>query len=97
MLSAFYKIAICIITNIIKKVIPLVIGKQQKAYAPDDNIGSVLINLLSIIQEYNQKKIAGLILAIDFRNVFDSINHSHIQAELTIFNFGTCKSSKHNF
>ena len=56
LLSAFYKIASCVITNIIKKVIPLIIGKQQKAYVPNDNIGSVLIILLSTMQHYNQKK-----------------------------------------
>ena len=56
LLSAFYKIASCVITNRIKKVISLIIGKQQKAYVPDDNIGSLLINLISTMQEYNQKK-----------------------------------------
>ena len=65
-----------------------IIGKQPKAYVPDDNIGSVLINLLSTMQEYNQKKIAGLILAINFRKAFDSINHSYIQSVLKKFNFG---------
>ena len=64
------------------------IGKQQKAYVPNDNIGSVLINLLTIMQNYNKKKIAGLILAIDFRKAFDSINHEYIQAVLKKFNFG---------
>ena len=88
LLSEFYKIASFVITNKIRKVIPLVIGKQQKAYVPDDNIGSLLINLLSIMQEYNQKKIAGIILATDFRKAFESINHSYIQAVLTKFNFG---------
>ena len=42
------------------------------------------INQLTIMQEYNQKKIAGLILAIDFRKAFDSINHSYIQTALKI-------------
>ena len=42
----------------------------------------MIINLLSTMQEYNQKKIAGLVLAIDFRKAFDSINHSYIQAVL---------------
>ena len=66
----------------------VVIGKQQKAYVPNDNIGYVLINLLSTMQKYNEKKIAGLILAIDFRKAFDSINHDYIQAVLKKFNFG---------
>ena len=49
MLSAFYKIVSCVIKNRIKKVIPLIISKQQRAHVPDDNIGSVLINLISIM------------------------------------------------
>ena len=40
------------------------------------------------MQIYNEKKIAGLILAIDFRKAFDSINHDYIQAVLKKFNFG---------
>ena len=51
------KIAHCVIRNRILKVILLIIGKQQKAYVPDDNIESVLINLLSTMQECNQKKL----------------------------------------
>ena len=48
----------------------------------------MLINLLSTMQDYNQKKIAGLILAKDFMKAFDSINHSYIQAVIKKFNFG---------
>ena len=88
LLSVIYKLASCVITNRIKKVIPQIIGKQQKAYVPNDNIGSVLINLLTTMQNYNEKEIAGLILAIDFRKAFDSINHEYIQAVLKKFNFG---------
>ena len=40
------------------------------------------------MQDYNEKKIAGLLLASDFRKAFDSINHDYIQAVLKIFNFG---------
>ena len=40
------------------------------------------------MQNYNEKKIAGLILAIDFRKAFDSINHGYIQAVLRKLNFG---------
>ena len=40
------------------------------------------------MQYYNEKNIAGLILAIDFRKAFDSINHEYIQAVLTKFYFG---------
>ena len=40
------------------------------------------------MQNYNEKKIAGLILAMDFRKAFDSINQEYIQAVLRKFNFG---------
>ena len=56
LLSGFYKLASCVITNRLKKVIPQLIGKQQKAYVPNENIGSVLINLLTTMHIYNEKK-----------------------------------------
>ena len=40
------------------------------------------------MKNYNEKKIAGLILAIDFKKAFDSISHSYIQKFLKNFNFG---------
>ena len=40
------------------------------------------------MKNYNEKKIASLILAIDFKKAFDSINHNYIQKVLKNFNFG---------
>ena len=40
------------------------------------------------MQNYNDKKIAAVIIAIDFRKAFDSINHDYIQAVLKKFHFG---------
>ena len=40
------------------------------------------------MQEYNERKIAGLILAIDFRKAFDSINHEYIKSVMKKINFG---------
>ena len=39
----------------LKKVIPQIIGKQQKAYVEDDYIGTVLVNLFSSMKNYNGK------------------------------------------
>ena len=50
LLSVLYKISSCAIRNRFKKAIPFLIGKQQKAYVANDNIGSVLLNLLSLIE-----------------------------------------------
>ena len=66
LLSVIYKLASCVIKKRLKKVIPQIIGKQQKAYIESDNMGAVLLNLLSSMKNYNEKKLASLILCIDF-------------------------------
>ena len=66
LLSVFYKIASSAISNRIKKMLTHIIGKQQKAYLPHDNIGSVLLNILGMIEQSNDDNTAGLILLIDF-------------------------------
>ena len=88
LLSVLYKIASCAISNRIKKALPFIIGRQQKAYVSNDNIGSVLLNLLTLIEKCNKKKMEGLILLIDFKKAFDSINHQFIEKVLKSFNFG---------
>ena len=72
LLSVVYKLVSCVIKNRLKKVLPQIIGKQQKAYVDSDNIGAVLLNLLSSMKSYNEKKVASLVLCIDFRKAFDS-------------------------
>ena len=71
-----------------KNVLPTIIGKQQKAYVENDNIGSVLLNLLASMKNSNDKKIASLILCIDFCKAFDSISHTYTQNALKELNFG---------
>ena len=88
LLSVIYKLFSCVIKNRLKKVLPTIIGKQQKAYVENDNIGSVLLNLLTSMKKSNEKKIANLILCVDFRKAFDSISHTYIQNALKNFNFG---------
>ena len=99
LLSVLYKIANCAVSNHLKNALPNIIGPQQKAYMPNDNIGSVLLNLLSPIEDCNRKKVEGLILLIDFRKAYISINHQFIEKTLKSFNFGHdvgfhCSSTK---
>ena len=88
LLSAFYKIASSVITERMKGAIEHVIDISQKAYVTKNNIGSCLINLLSLMEHVNQKKIASIILLVDFRKAFDSISHNFIQTVLKSLNFG---------
>ena len=43
-------------TRRLQTVIENVIGVQQKAYSQASNIGSVMINLLNLMDEVNRKK-----------------------------------------
>jgi hypothetical protein len=90
LLSVFYKMASGDITRRLQNVIEGVIGIQQKAYSQKRNIGSVMINLLNLMDEVNKKKISCLILSIDFKKAFYSIDHRFINSCLDLLNFGPC-------
>ena len=88
LLSVFYKMASGVMTSRLETVMEQVIGRQQKAYSRTRNIGSVLINLLNMMQKSKQERMANLILCIDFKKAFDSIDHTFINSTLKLFNVG---------
>merc|ERR1711947_58051 len=88
LLSIFYKLASACITKRIKPVLARLVGKEQKAYLPENNIGSVIMNLINMIHFCNTKKKEALILLVDFQKAFDSINHNYIDSVLKIYGFG---------
>ena len=57
LLSIFYKLASCCITQRIKPAIESIIGRQQKAYIKNNNIGSVILNLINIMSHVKKKKL----------------------------------------
>ena len=86
LLSVFYKIGSGCITRRLEKVMPKLIGVQQKAYSRERNIGSILLNLVNMMDHVNKNKMESLILLVDFKKAFDSINTSFIDSALSIFN-----------
>ena len=62
---------------------------QQKAYSQERNIGSVMINLLNLMDEVNRKKTNCLILSIDFKKAFDSVDHRFIDSSIELLYFGS--------
>ena len=88
LLSVYYKLASCCITQRIKPAVNQIIGRQQKAYIKSNNIGSIILNLINMISHLNEKKKTALILLIDFRKAFDSIDHTFLHNSLTLFGFG---------
>ena len=59
-----------------------IVGKQQKAYIGNNNIGICITNLINMVTTTNSKKINALILLIDFRKAFDSLDQEFIQTAL---------------
>merc|ERR1712030_18069 len=55
LLSIFYIASACI-TRRIKPVLARLLGTEQKAYLAENNIGSVLMNLINMIHFCNTKK-----------------------------------------
>lgn len=88
LLSVFYKIGSGCITRRLETVMEKIIGRQQKAYSRERNIGSILLNLLNLMDNVNKKKKESLILLVDFKKAFDSINTKLIDSALKVFNFG---------
>ena len=80
---SIYKMASGAITRRLQTVIENIIGVQQKAYSQERNIGSVMINLLNLMDEVNRKKTSCLILSIDFKKAFDSVDHRFIRGKRT--------------
>merc|ERR1712082_415079 len=87
LLSIFYKLASCCITQRIKPAVEILIGKQPKDYIDKNNIGSCILNLLNLMKHVNKKKIPSIILLIDFLKALNSISHQYIQNILSLFGF----------
>jgi hypothetical protein len=87
LLSIHYKLASCAITQRIKPAVNRVVGRQQKTYVEGNVIGSCIINLLNMRHDVNEKKKASVILLIDFRKAFDSIDHNFITTVLKELGF----------
>ena len=62
-------------------------GKQQKAYINKNNIGSCIVNL-NMMHHVNKAEKLALILLIDFKKAFDSIDHSFMETVLKTLGFG---------
>ena len=88
LLSIFYKLASCAITQRIKPAVESIIGRQQKAYIKHNNIGSCIINIINLIKHTIKSKKSALILLIDFKKAFDSISHTFIKTTLKALGFG---------
>ena len=82
LLSIFYKLASCCITQRIKPAVEHIVGQQQKAYVASNNIGSCILNPINMMDHVNKIKKQTLISLIDFKKAFDSLDHQFLNTAL---------------
>ena len=88
LLNVDYKIASKAIATRIKKVLPQLIHTDQTGFMKDRFIGQNIRLLCDLLEQTELENIPGILLQLDFRKAFDTIEWPMIQQVLSIFNFG---------
>ncbi len=83
-----YKILAFILADRLQNVIPQVISSDQTAYIKRRNIGQNLRLIQDIIEHADQHHKTGVLLFLDFKKAFDSVEHNFIYETLDAFNLG---------
>ena len=87
LLNLDYIIASKIIARRLEKVLALLINPDQTGFIKGRYIGqNRLIN--DILEQTKLQNISGILLQLDFRKAFDSIEWEFIQRTIALFNFG---------
>ena len=84
-----YKILAHVIASRIQKIIKNLVNPDQSAYIKGRFIGNNARFLLDLIEWAESQKNNGLIICIDFKKAFDSLNWDFMFSVLKYFNFGT--------
>ena len=84
-----YKIASKCTASRLQKVLPRLIDNDQTGFLKNRFIGENIRLVDSVINYANKEKIPGLLLFIDFKKAFDSLEWSFIEKTLNYCNFGS--------
>ena len=90
LLNVDYKIASKAIVSRIEKFLPLLINSNQTGFMKGRYIGQNIRLINDIMEQTELQGIPGILLLLDFRKAFDTIEWGFIQQTLRLFNFGSC-------
>ena len=76
------------IASRIKNVLPYIIHSNQTGYVKDRYIGETVRSILDIMDFTEKENIPGLMIFIDFRKAFDTLEWTSLFYCLDAFNFG---------
>ena len=72
----------------LQEVIPDTVHHNQNAYVKGKSIFDAVRAIDDILEFTEREKIQGLMVAIDFKKAFDSVNRNFVLETLSVFNFG---------
>ena len=88
LLNVDYKIASKVITKRLEKVLTLLINTDQTGFIKGRYIGQNIRLINDILEQTKLRNIPGILLQLDFRKAFDTIEWEFIQKTIALFNFG---------
>ena len=88
LLNVDYKIIAKVLATRLEKILYKIIGEQQSGFVKGRQISSVHRVIDDVMNYHRVRKREGIILAIDFKQAFDSLNIHSIFKSLEIFGFG---------
>ena len=88
LLDVLYKLIAKIIAIRIGKVVDRIVHKSQTGFVKGRYIGENLRLISDVIEYCAMDGVEGILLAIDRRNAFDSLEHNFMMYALESFNFG---------
>ena len=88
LLNFDYKLLTKTLANRIKVVLPSIISSSQTGYIKDRSITDSVRLIQDLLHYLQIKKLPGILLMIDFKKAFDSLEWNFITRALTHFNFG---------
>jgi len=86
LLNVDYKIASKAISTRTEKVLPLVINSNQTGFVKGLSIGENIRLISDILEQTEAQDIPGILLLLDFRKPFDTVEWGVIQNALDLFN-----------
>ena len=88
LLNLDYKIASKVIARRLEKVLALLINPDQTGFIKGRYIGQNIRLIKDILEQTKLQNIPGILLQLDFRKAFDTIEWEFIQRTIALFNFG---------
>ena len=88
LLNLDYKIASKVIAKRMDKVLSLLINPDQTGFIKGRFIGQNIRLINDILEQTKLHNIPGILLQLDFRKAFDTIEWEFIQRTIALFNFG---------